>query len=248
MRTIRSVLAADRDVVGDDQEAEAAPDVELAHERDDLLRVLGVEVAGRLVGPDDRRVVDERAGDRDPLALPARQLVRDVVGPVGQPDELERVERAASGAARALPRDEQRKLDVLDRAQHRHQVVELEDEPHVSRAVVGALAVGHLRQGRPLDQDLALVDGVEPGEAVEQRRLAAAARAHDRHHLAACKRQVDTTEGRDLHHPGVVGLHDRARVDDRARAHGSSSRGIRCPKRPPHRPGRHRRGPRSAVW
>ncbi len=90
------------------------------------------------------------------------------------------------------------------------------------RAVVGALAVGHLRQGRPLDQDLALVDRVEPGEAVEQRRLPTAARAHDRHHLPAGERQVDTTERSDPHRSGVVGLHDRPGVDDRrARTHGS---------------------------
>jgi hypothetical protein len=64
-------FAADRDVVGDDQERQAALQVEAAHELDDLLGLLAVEVAGRLVGPDDRRIVDERARDRDTLALAA---------------------------------------------------------------------------------------------------------------------------------------------------------------------------------
>ena len=31
-----------------------------------------VEVAGRFVGKDNERLVGERPGDRDPLALPAR--------------------------------------------------------------------------------------------------------------------------------------------------------------------------------
>src|SRR6187200_882613 len=103
-------LAAHGDVMGDDEEAEPSLDVQLTHQGDDVLRVLRIEVARRLVRPDDRRVVDERARDRDALALPARELVGDVFGPVAEPDELERVQRAASGAARALPRDEEGKL------------------------------------------------------------------------------------------------------------------------------------------
>ena len=34
----------------------------------------GVEIARRLVGKDDRRIVRQRAGDRDPLLFAARQL------------------------------------------------------------------------------------------------------------------------------------------------------------------------------
>ena len=40
---------------------------------------LGVEVAGGLVGEDDGRAVDERAGDGDALALAAGELVGLVV-------------------------------------------------------------------------------------------------------------------------------------------------------------------------
>ena len=50
----------------------------------------GVEVARRLVGEDERRVRDQRAGDRDTLLLAARQLARLVVQPVAQPQPLER--------------------------------------------------------------------------------------------------------------------------------------------------------------
>src|SRR6266540_7023793 len=66
-------LASDRDVVRDDEKREPALQVQPAHELHDLGRVLGVEIAGRLVGPHDRGVVDERAGDRDALALTARE-------------------------------------------------------------------------------------------------------------------------------------------------------------------------------
>src|SRR5512143_510605 len=68
----------DGDVVGDDHEGQAGLLVEHPHQLDDLAGLLAVEVAGRLVGPYDRRVVHERARDRDPLALAAGELLGQV--------------------------------------------------------------------------------------------------------------------------------------------------------------------------
>ena len=50
--------------------------VDPQQELDDLPADQRVEVAGRLVGDDQARVVDERPGDRGPLLLAARQLAR----------------------------------------------------------------------------------------------------------------------------------------------------------------------------
>ena len=49
--------------------------VEVADEREDLVAGLRVEIAGRLVGEQDRRIDRQRARDGDALALAARQLV-----------------------------------------------------------------------------------------------------------------------------------------------------------------------------
>ena len=167
--------------------------VEPAHELDDLGGVLAVEIARGLVRPDDGGVVDERPRDRDALPLAARELVGDVVGRPARPTSPS----AASARSRAFcgRRAMSSGLDVLDRAQHGHQVVELEDEPHVQGAVVGALAVGHGREPRSFDQHVPGVDGVEPGEAVQEGRPAAAARAHDRDHLAAADREAHAVQG-----------------------------------------------------
>ena len=54
------------------------PSCSRAKTRHDLGAGLRVEVARRLVGQQDRRIVDERARDRHALPLTARQLV----GPV----------------------------------------------------------------------------------------------------------------------------------------------------------------------
>ena len=57
--------------------------------------VVRVEVTGRLVGEQDRRVVHQRARDGDALALTAGQLVRPVIHAVAELHALERFLRAA---------------------------------------------------------------------------------------------------------------------------------------------------------
>ena len=54
--------------------------VDPEQELEDLPRDERVEVAGRLVGDDDPRVVDQRASDRGPLLLAARELVGVLLG------------------------------------------------------------------------------------------------------------------------------------------------------------------------
>ena len=68
--------------------------------RDDLAAGLGVEVAGRLVGEQDARPVDEGAGDGGALHLAAGQLARPVVQPAAEADAVEQLDGPV-----AQPRD-----------------------------------------------------------------------------------------------------------------------------------------------
>jgi hypothetical protein len=61
-----------------------------------------VEVAGGLVGDDDRRVVGERAGDRGALLLAARERRRQLVGLIGDADAVEQLEGACASAVGRL--------------------------------------------------------------------------------------------------------------------------------------------------
>ncbi len=72
--------------------------------------------------------------DADALLLPARHLPRIMPRPVAEPDEAEH--RFHPGAPLGLREraQEQRQLDILGRIQHRHQIVELEDDPERLRA------------------------------------------------------------------------------------------------------------------
>ncbi len=51
-----------------------------------LLPELGIKVRQWLVDQNDGRLVDQRAGERHPLLLPARQLVRIARGEIAEPD------------------------------------------------------------------------------------------------------------------------------------------------------------------
>ncbi len=66
----------------------------------------------------------------------------------------------------------------------RQQVEELEHEAHVVPAQAGPLAVGEGRQRPAEEEHLAGGRRVDPGGEVEERRLAGAAPAGDRHDLA----------------------------------------------------------------
>ena len=90
-----------RGVVGHQDDRQAVLAVELPEEGEDLLAGLGVEVAGGLVGDQERAAVDQRPGDRDPLLLAAREPRRLVVEPVAQADPLE--QRPGPAAARGAP-------------------------------------------------------------------------------------------------------------------------------------------------
>src|SRR5262249_8982672 len=165
--------------------------------------------------------------------------------PVGAPNGFERVERALTSLAAVDSCDEQWQLDVLHGAQDRDQVVELEDESHAARAVVRALAIRHLGQRGSVDEDLAVVDRVEAGEAVEKGGLPAAARPHDGDHLAWLEDEVDTPERVDTDDTRVIGLAKGARLDDRnvhrdsppsslAASYDRACGGIGTPPRPRH--------------
>ena len=80
---------------------------------EDLVARLAIEVAGRLVAQQQRRVGDDRAGDADPLFLSARQLARIVVGALAQPDHAQRHLHPPLAIGGSELGQQQRQLDVL---------------------------------------------------------------------------------------------------------------------------------------
>ena len=96
-----------------DRRAGAVDAVEQPHDADRRGRV---EVSGRLVGEQDQRPVHERACDRHPLLLTAGELGREVVGLLGQADEIEDLRHLrAHDVARAADHLERERDVLVDR-------------------------------------------------------------------------------------------------------------------------------------
>ena len=88
-------------IVRHDEHGHAEALIDLAHRVEDELRVGLVELAGRLVGEQHRRLVGERDGDRDPLLLPARHLRGEPVAHRRDVEQVEQLGDAGGPAAHA---------------------------------------------------------------------------------------------------------------------------------------------------
>jgi len=135
-------LAAKLRVVRDaDAETEAVRRYELIEQVEDLPGRLRVQIAGRLVGQDERGIGHQRARDGHALPLAPRQLVGAVSQPIPQPQLGEHRRRhlapfpSADAAAVA-----QRQRGVFDDVHARQQVEVLEDEPDLAVADARQLA------------------------------------------------------------------------------------------------------------
>ena len=170
-------------VVRHEHERRAARRVDVAQQLHDVAAVGAVEVAGRLVGQHDRRIVGQRARERHALLLAARELRRVVMRAAGQPDFLE--QRSARAPRVGDAGDLHRHGDVLVRGQRRDEVEELEDEPDLLAAQPRERVLVEPRDVDAVDEHVAGRRRVEAGDQAEQRGLAAARRPDDRHELAA---------------------------------------------------------------
>ena len=152
--------------------------IDVEQQVDDVVAGAAVEIAGRLVGEQDRRIVGERAGDRHALLLAARQLRRIVMAAVRSPTSASSASARAPGIRRAG--NLHRHQHVLAGRQRRQQVEELEDEadPLAAQPRQRVLAIAVM--STPSISDAPGRRRVEPGDQPEQRRLAAAGRPGDR--------------------------------------------------------------------
>ena len=185
-------------------------------ELEDLPADQRVEVARRLVGDDDPRVMDERAGDRRPLLLAARQLVGVLLRLLRQPDEREhavdgRPDLASRGAGHL-----EREGDVLAHGLARQELEVLEDDADLA-ADDRHLPARQARQVVAVEHDRAHRRELVADEQLHERGLAGARGTDEEHEVALGHDQVDVLEGiapvrvglrdvvEDEHRPATVG-------------------------------------------
>jgi hypothetical protein len=122
-----------------------------------ICRRLKVEVAGRLIRDEHLWLPDHGSRHRNPLLLPAGQLVRKCRAAIPKTDRLERVERAVPGllVPDTQVSDLERKGDVFDRCQPRQKLVVLEDHANASSQLRDPRRLDRVR-GDAVHPDLAL--------------------------------------------------------------------------------------------
>ena len=186
-------LADRRQAVGDDDRR--ASGEQAAQARLDAPLRVEVDVRGRLVEDQDARVGDERAGERDELALAGRQLraaLADgrLVAVLEALDELVGADGAGGGAHLVVRRVRAPEGDVVaDRAAEQEAL--LGDDPELA-------AQRRLRdraQVVAVDEHGAVGRVVEARDELGDRRLACAGRADERDGLAGRHGQRDVTHG-----------------------------------------------------
>ena len=191
-------LTHDRQVVGDEEQAQAEIVAQRPEQLQDLRLHRHVEGRHRLVADEQLRIDRQRPGDGDALAFAAGQRV----GPASlvgrrQADQIEQLAGSALGVVTAHADVAQRLgegvPDALARVERREGVLEhdLDDAsgPRIARPDAGAVAV--------LEVDGAARHLLEAGDAPPERRLAGAGFTDQADRLAAPDGERHAAQGRD---------------------------------------------------
>jgi hypothetical protein len=148
------------------------------------------------------------------LLLPAGDRRRQLVGVFGDADQVQQVHGPLATLARRVHVAEVHgEHHVLDHRQRREKLEELEHDPQVASPPLCHRPFVEGVNGRIPDKDLAFAGAVDAGDHVDQRGLAAARLADDRHKLALVNRQVDVLQGGKVPGGCVVGFMQVAQVD-----------------------------------
>src|SRR5262245_18595595 len=102
--------------------------VEMANQREAFLTGVRVEIAGRLVSKEDRRIDRQRPRDRDALPLAAREFLGKMLQTMRELNEREKFRRAVGHLVARPAAQVQRQSHVFETGQRRQQVEELKDE------------------------------------------------------------------------------------------------------------------------
>src|SRR5690606_20111500 len=190
--------------------------MELGKERHHGLTILRVEVTGRLVGQQDRRLADQRARDRDALLPAARELRRTM--PHATRHAPERLEHALLALLLAQARAiRQRQLDVLEHREVADQVERLEYEADLAVPDLRPLRMVELLDGRAVQPVSSAARRIEKPEDRQERRFAASGWALDRHIVAFVNVEVHAGERMRLDLVRIENLRQVLELDQRLR-------------------------------
>jgi hypothetical protein len=177
------VTSSARRVLLDQQHSEPVG-VELRQHREDLGDDGGRETEGRLVEQQQARPAHERAADGQHLLLAARKIARVLMPPLGKDrEQCEHPRQILLGHAPAAARGAVAEAEVLLDRERAEDATALGHHDH---AAARHRVSGTSHEARAVEADLALGGAHQAADRFQQRRLAGAVGADDRHRLALC--------------------------------------------------------------
>ena len=153
--------------------------------------VLGVEVAGGLVGEDQLGVVHQGTGHRNTLLLPSRQLRGFVPYPISKFQKIKKFLRSFESFLTTFSGDERGHRHILQRRELGQQMVELIDETDMPVSELRQLVVGQTVEIHAVNDHLSPIRLVQRADDMQQRRFTGPGRTDNRHDFAVLYRQGD---------------------------------------------------------
>src|SRR5690606_5155278 len=173
---------------------------------DDLVPTTGIEIRRRLVGEDQRRIVDQRPGDGHALALATRELFGVVILAITESQPFQKLVGPGTPRLVVLAGQIVDDVHLVTRTQERDEVAGLQHEPDLPQAQTGHLLAV---QGSHIDAvDVHLPTGglqQRPCDG-EHRRLAGSGRPDDRDELPGIDRYRRILQRCDGAAPLAIGL------------------------------------------
>ena len=135
--------------------------INAAHQIDDQVRVVGIEIRGRFIGDDECGIGHESPGDRDTLLLAATHFLGTVVHAVREFDLAQQLfgPRSCIGLGNAA--DLQGKHHVLERGENGDEIEILEDKPDRGAAQFTSASISEAGSRRARDEDFSRGRGVK---------------------------------------------------------------------------------------
>jgi len=186
--------AGEIEIVGRDQGREAGIANEVEESPQHTLAGGVIEVAGRLVTEQNFGLVGERAGDRDPLLLTAREARRAMPGAGRQADPIEQPGRLFPRQPARHRGDHLRQHDIFERREFRQQMMELVDKADLRAAQQRPPLVFEPAAILAGDQYRAAIGTLQQAGDVQHCRLPGARWSNQCDYLARPQNQVDPVQ------------------------------------------------------
>ena len=215
-------------VVRDEHDRLAQPIGGVPEQVEDLGSGRVVEVAGGLIGQEDRRLRRQRARQRDALLLAGRKAGRAGDRPCRSGRPWPAARRSASRCRAAVsPAIRKGRATFSATLSSGMRLKNWKTKPVLSRRRQRAPLIVEGRDADAVDDDLARRRKVEAAQQVEHRRLAGARAAHDGDELAALDREGDAPQRLDLALAQRVALDEVVGLEDHGHAAQSTDAGER---------------------